>query len=71
METTATIDRIEGSYAILEVDDAMINWPLSALPDECAEGDVILFDIKITKNQLSDTEARLEKLKSVAWVQKI
>jgi hypothetical protein len=66
MEITATIDRIEGEYAILEIDNVMVNWPLHALPVESSEGDVIILDIKRTNDQLSETEARLDRLKGRA-----
>ena len=63
MKISATIDRIEPPYAILEVDNEMINWPIRALPTDVAEGDVILLDITRSNDQLSETKARLEKLK--------
>jgi hypothetical protein len=66
MKITATIDRIEGEYAILEIDNVMVNWPLHALPVESSEGDVINLDIKRTNDQLSETEARLDRLKGRA-----
>jgi hypothetical protein len=66
MKITATIDRIEGEYAILEVDNVMVNWPLHALPVESSEGDVIILDIKRTNDQISETEARLDRLKERA-----
>jgi hypothetical protein len=66
MKITATIDRIEGEYAILEIDNVMVNWPLHALPVESSEGDVIILDIKRTNDQLSETEARLDRLKGRA-----
>lgn len=66
MKITATIDRIEGEYAILEIDNVMVNWPLHALPDERAEGDIILLDITRKNDQISETEARLDRLKERA-----
>ena len=66
MIITATIDRIEGAFAILEVDNEMVNWPLRALPEASAEGDVILLDIQRSNDHLDDTEARLDKLKARA-----
>jgi hypothetical protein len=44
----------------------MVNWPLHALPVESSEGDVINLDIKRTNDQLSETEARLDRLKGRA-----
>lgn len=66
MKITATIDRIEGEYAILEIDNVVVNWPLHALPVESSEGDVIILDIKRTNDQISETEARLDRLKGRA-----
>ena len=56
------VDRIEGTFAVLEVDGAFVDFPLAALPEGAREGDVLTF----TRAPASDAEAaaRLARLKS-------
>ena len=51
------IDRIEGDIAVCEADDAMLNIPLCALPDNVKENDVISVDI-----DSDETKARKENI---------
>ena len=39
------IDRFEGDYAVIEVNDEFINIPKSTIPKEAKEGDVLRFII--------------------------
>ena len=39
------IDRFEGDYAVIEVNDEFLNIPKSALPKNAKEGDVLRFTI--------------------------
>ena len=67
----ATVDRIEGVFAVLVVDRdgkrEYINFPISLL-DDVAEGDIL--DISITKDESATMVAKkrvaslIEKLKS-------
>ena len=71
MDLEITLDRFEGNLAILLVRDdetTQINVPISLLPAECEEGDIL--DIRIEKNTEKTKSARkrttelLERIKS-------
>ena len=53
------VDRIEGDFAILEVDGTTVNWPVSALPS-ISESDVLAIQI----HAKSGTEPRSRNLRS-------
>lgn len=38
-EVAGVVDRIEGPLAVIEVDGAMAEWPVTALPSGVKEGD--------------------------------
>jgi len=48
MKTTATVDRIEGALAVLEIAGDTYDWPLSALPPETVEGSTLTVVFKLT-----------------------
>ncbi|SEH47879.1 Protein of unknown function [Ruminococcus flavefaciens] len=54
------IDRFEGSLAVLETDDGMINVERSLLPENAAEGDVLVYDGSWTVDTTA-TEQRRER----------
>lgn len=54
------IDRFEGSLAVLETDDGMINVERSLLPENAAEGDVLVYDGSWTVDTAA-TEQRRER----------
>ena len=62
------IDRFEGSLAVLETDDGMINVERSLLPENAAEGDVLVYDgswtvdIAATEQRRERTRKRLKRL---------
>ena len=62
------IDRFEGSLAVLETDDGMINVERSLLPENAAEGDVLILDgswnvdTAATEQRRERTRKRLKKL---------
>lgn len=60
------IDRFEGDMAIL-VNDVVINLPISILPKDAKEGDVIVIEIRIDKEETEklreEVEDRLKNLK--------
>jgi hypothetical protein len=64
------VDRIENNIAIIEVQQAntasiQIEIPLSALPSETKEGDIILLEIsKQTTETLDEAQQRIDRLKS-------
>ena len=60
-----TLDRIEENIAVLFVRDEekiRINFPLSLLPEDCREGDIL--DIVITKD-VRETEAAKERVSAL------
>lgn len=54
------IDRFEGNLAVLETDDGMKNIERSLLPENAAEGDVLILDGSWTVDT-SATEQRRER----------
>lgn len=53
-----TIDRFEGPFAVVELEDkSFINIPVKALPQEAKEGDVISVEINT-----GDTKARKQRI---------
>lgn len=57
------IDRIEGQWAVIEYGSKTFNLPLSILPSEVEEGDVI--QIQISRDEKTTT-ARKEAIKALA-----
>jgi hypothetical protein len=60
------IDRIEGEVAVIELDNEMINFPLSKLPQDINIGDVIHFlednTIVINDQATNERKERIKKL---------
>ena len=62
------IDRFEGDLAVLETDDGMINVERSLLPENAAEGDVLVYksswtvDTAATEQRRERTRKRLKRL---------
>ncbi len=54
------IDRIEGETAVCEAGDIMLDIPLSALPDNVKESDVICVAV-----DCGETNARKENIKNL------
>ena len=60
----ATIDRIEGTIAVLvmQEDEAVrINLPLSFLPSGCREGDILKIGIKRDKTGTEKAQERVSQ----------
>jgi hypothetical protein len=57
-----SVDRIEGTRAVLDVDGEMIEMPLSALPAGVHEGAVLTFHA--TEADPAVAEARLARLRA-------
>ncbi|MFY9800404.1 MAG: DUF3006 domain-containing protein [Methanoregula sp.] len=67
----ATIDRIEGSIAVLIVhgdDPLRVNVPVLLLPPGCREGDILTLDIErdplATESEKKCVADRIERLKN-------
>lgn len=56
-----TIDRIEGRFAVLEHQGQTWDWPLSALPDNAAEG--VQYTVSFEPAVLTEGQARLARLR--------
>lgn len=63
------IDRIEGDFAVVENEGIMLDIPLSQLPCEAKEGDIVtlyngvyIVDNKSADEQREEISARLENL---------
>ncbi|MCY6354309.1 DUF3006 domain-containing protein [Clostridium sp. ZS2-4] len=60
-----TIDRFEGKYAVIELDEGtMINIEADILPKEAKEGDVLNITDKITINY-EETEKRKKEMEEL------
>ncbi|MDK2788819.1 MAG: hypothetical protein PWP07_2064 [Epulopiscium sp.] len=57
------IDRFEENWAVIEYGDKTFNFPKELLPKEAKEGDVLKFDITISKKE---TEKRRKIIKDLA-----
>ncbi|QGG48306.1 DUF3006 domain-containing protein [Heliorestis convoluta] len=64
MEFKATIDRFEGSYAVLLVGkrDETLDWPKSMLPTDAREGDVVLIHLTLDKKERQARDKRVKSL---------
>lgn len=64
------IDRIEGDSAVVEITEEFVTVPLSSLPENAKEGDVLVceggvyrVDCEATKKRRAAIKARLNRLK--------
>jgi hypothetical protein len=67
------VDRIENDIAVCEIDDAMIDIPLSKISKGVREGDVLIatsdcsfytIDVAMTEQRRADITALFERLKA-------
>ena len=63
MQPSIVVDRIEGEFAVLLVEDVEVNVRLKNLPDEIREGSVLALTIVDGSDALERAAARLERLK--------
>lgn len=56
------IDRFEGEYAVVEMDEEMLTIPLCELPAEAKEGDVLMKTETGYSVDAEETKARRERL---------
>ena len=66
------IDRIEGEYAVVELDDeTMANIKLEIIPKDAKEGDVLIIDeennIVIDRNETENRRKLIEELTEDLW----
>lgn len=61
-KTKATIDRLEGDFAVVLVDSESLNIPRTMLPENVGEGDIVY--ITITKNE-EETENQGELARNI------
>ena len=63
MAPSIVVDRIEGEFAVLLIEDVEVNVRLTNLPEEIREGSVLALTIVDGSDALDDAQARLERLK--------
>ena len=63
MAPSIVVDRIEGEFAVLLIEDVEVNVRLTNLPEEIREGSVLALTIVDGSDALEDAQARLERLK--------
>ena len=58
------IDRFEGNYAVIEINDEYINIPKSELPKNAKEGDVLVIsvDSETADERKKNMRERLDKI---------
>jgi hypothetical protein len=60
------IDRFEGDFAVVELEDrSMVNMPRQLLPDGAKEGDILA--IEIDKGETASRKKRISKLMDNLW----
>ncbi len=66
MTLTVTVDRIEGTTAVLEVSGAFVPWPLTALPRGAREGDRFTLTLQPAPadDAMAAAQARLDRLRA-------
>jgi hypothetical protein len=61
-----TIDRFEGNYAVVELENQkFVDIPRLAIPNEAKEGDVII--VQIDKETTSQRKRQIQKLMDDVW----
>ena len=60
MSKILIIDRFEGSFAVIETSDGMVSIPVSDLPANCKEGDVLL--LAVNPDAFGQRKKRVNKL---------
>lgn len=60
------IDRFEGDFAVVELEDSsMINMPILLIPEEAEEGDIL--EITIDRDEIENRRKNIEKLCEDLW----
>lgn len=61
-----TIDRFEGNFAVVELEDkSMVDMPVQLMPKGAKEGDII--SIEINENETKARKERITKLMDDLW----
>jgi len=58
----AIIDRFEGSWAVIEYDGTVFNFPRDLLPRDARGGDVVRFSVVIDSTGTTEQRKRVKKL---------
>ncbi len=58
----AIIDRFEGSWAVIEYDGAVFNFPRALLPRHARGGDVVRFGVVIDSTGTAERQRRVKRL---------
>lgn len=61
----AVIDRFQGEYAILEMEEGFQEIDRKLLPEGAREGDCIIWENGEIKLDLEETSARMERIKAL------
>lgn len=60
------IDRFEGNFAVVELEDKrMINMPRELVPEEAREGDILVIQVSLDKTE--DLKRKIEKEVEGLW----
>lgn len=60
------IDRFEGNFAVVELEDKrMINMPRELVPEEAEEGDILVIQISLEKTE--DLKRKIEEEVEGLW----
>ncbi len=60
------IDRFEGKFAVVELEDKrMINMPMELVPEEAREGDILVIQVSLDKTE--DLKRKIEKEVEGLW----
>ncbi|SDK22596.1 DUF3006 domain-containing protein [Natronincola ferrireducens] len=60
------IDRFEGDYAVVELEDkSIVDMPIALVPQNATEGDVI--EIKVDMEETESRKKRIEQLMKDLW----
>lgn len=61
-----TIDRFEGDYAVVELEDRqMVDLPKALVPSDANEGDIL--EITVNRDETEKRRRRIEKLTEDLW----
>lgn len=61
------IDRFEGEFAVVEIDEKTIDFPKSIFPKEADVGDVVIIEVKVDKKATEKLRREIEELMNEVW----
>lgn len=63
------IDRLEGNYAVCEMEDRhIVNMPIELLPEGFSEGAVLNLEVKMDPEETLKRKIEINKLAKGIWV---